>query len=101
MTYKQALGHFRTQVNLAAALGLSQSTVSLWREIIPARYQYQLEVITDGALRADKHLRFPANGVPAATPLPPRRKIAAPKKPRRRSRQPRAQRAEVAEVPSA
>jgi transcriptional repressor of cell division inhibition gene dicB len=59
MTYNQALSRFGTQVKLASALGITQPTVSAWGSVIPAQYQYQLEIITDGALRADAELRQP------------------------------------------
>lgn len=67
MTYDEALGVFGTQANLARALGISQSTVSLWGDgprgekvfKIPELYQFKLEVITSGALRADDGLRVP------------------------------------------
>ena len=62
MTYDQALDHFKTQERLAAALGLTQPTVSCWGRVIPPRYQYQLEIITAGALRIDDVLRGPRNG---------------------------------------
>ena len=57
MTYQDAIAHFGTQVRLATALGITQPTVSIWGGNIPPRYQYQLEVITSGKLRADAALR--------------------------------------------
>jgi transcriptional regulator with XRE-family HTH domain len=57
MTYEQALEHFGTQAKLAAALGIAQPTVSCWERVVPAPYQYQLEIITAGALRVDEDLR--------------------------------------------
>lgn len=54
MTYDEALSRFGTQTALADALGITQSTVSAWRRTVPARYQYQLEVITAGELRAER-----------------------------------------------
>jgi len=67
MTYDEALAVFGTQANLARALGITQSTVSLWGKgprgektfAIPPHYQYKLEIITSGALRADDNLRIP------------------------------------------
>lgn len=59
MTYEQAIAHYGTQVNLAAALGIKQPAVSQWGRVIPPSYQYQLEVITGGKLRADSQLRKP------------------------------------------
>lgn len=69
MTYDEALGIFGTQANLARALGITQSTVSLWGKgprgakafAVPRAYQYQLEVITGGKLRADAELRKPVH----------------------------------------
>ena len=61
MTYEETLLHFGTQVRIAAALGISQPTVSQWGGVIPDAYQYQLEVITDGKLKVDERLRVPAN----------------------------------------
>jgi transcriptional regulator with XRE-family HTH domain len=59
MTYDEAIAHFGTQVKLAEALRIAQPTVSQWERVVPPRYQFQLEIITDGALRADPELRIP------------------------------------------
>ena len=60
MTYSEAIAHFGgTQTKLAAALGVAQPTVSCWGGAIPPQYQYQIEVITGGALKADADLRVP------------------------------------------
>lgn len=57
MTYEQALRHFGgTQVALAAALGITQPTVSGWKKRIPAPYQFQIEVLSRGQLRVDPEL---------------------------------------------
>ena len=53
MTKTQAVEHFRTQVLLAQALGLSQGSISLWGDSPPLLRQLQLEALTDGALKAD------------------------------------------------
>lgn len=65
MTYQDALQYFATQVKLAAALGITQPTVSAWKGVVPEPYQYQLEIITSGKLRADANLRRPKNGARA------------------------------------
>jgi DNA-binding transcriptional regulator YdaS (Cro superfamily) len=54
MNYEQVLDHFGTQVKLAAALGITQPSVSAWGHTVPMRYQYQIEVITDGVLKAER-----------------------------------------------
>lgn len=75
MTYEQALAMFGTQANLARVLGVTQSTVSLWGKgprgakvfTIPESYQFKLEVITDGRLRADEAIRRPFAAQQAAS----------------------------------
>jgi DNA-binding transcriptional regulator YdaS (Cro superfamily) len=57
MTYTDVIEHFGSQVKLAAALGITQPTVSLWGRKIPPSYQYMIEVVTNGKLRADDQLR--------------------------------------------
>lgn len=67
MTYQQLLTRFGTQQAIANALGIDQSTVSCWNGEVPAKYQYQLAVLTANEprpLRVDRRLlRF---GVRAA-----------------------------------
>lgn len=56
MTIDEALTHFdHKQANIARALSVSTMTVCLWkkRKKIPFRWQCQLQVITDGALKAN------------------------------------------------
>jgi DNA-binding transcriptional regulator YdaS (Cro superfamily) len=64
MSPKQVIDYFGTQVATAEALGLSQPTVSGWLKdgSIPIERQYQIEMATSGALRAD----LPALRVAAA-----------------------------------
>jgi transcriptional repressor of cell division inhibition gene dicB len=56
MTKSQAIEHFGSAAALARALGVSRSAVSHWPEEIPLGRQYQIEVATKGALRADQHV---------------------------------------------
>lgn len=54
MKTDQAISHFGTQVKLAAALGIDQSTISgSWREYPPPWRQLQIEALTGGALKAE------------------------------------------------
>ena len=53
MTKTQAIAQFGSQVKLAAALGLSQPTISSWKRI-PAEHQLKVEELTRGALLADE-----------------------------------------------
>lgn len=57
MTYAQAIRFFGSQTKLADALDVSQPAVSCWGKVIPPLYQYQIEVMTRGVLRADARLR--------------------------------------------
>lgn len=59
MTYDEAIAHYGNQTKLGEALGIGQAAVSAWHHVIPAHYQYQIEIITDGAMRADENLRVP------------------------------------------
>jgi hypothetical protein len=56
MTYDEVIERFGTQARLASILGITQSTVSLWKKVVPARYQFQIEVLTHGELKADRAL---------------------------------------------
>ncbi len=56
MTYDEVIARFGTQVRLASVLGITQSTVSSWGRTVPPRYQFQIEVLTHGDLRADRAL---------------------------------------------
>lgn len=56
MTYDDVIARFGTQVRLASVLGITQSTVSSWGKVVPPRYQFQLEVLTHGELKADAAL---------------------------------------------
>jgi len=51
MTKTQALEHFGSVKALAKALGVSYEAVRQWESVPPLR-QYQIERITDGALKA-------------------------------------------------
>lgn len=60
MTYDQAIKRFGTQQELARVLGITQPTVSAWQRVIPPRYQFQLQVLTNGELKVDRSM---LNGV--------------------------------------
>lgn len=63
MTPQQVLDHFKTQAEIARVLGCKQPSVAEWfdKGEVPEGRQYQLELATNGTLRADK----PANRNPA------------------------------------
>lgn len=52
MTKHQAIKYFGSSKALAEALGVTPQAVSGWKGI-PARRQYEIERITNGALKAD------------------------------------------------
>lgn len=47
-----AIEHFGTATKLAEALGIGKALVSKWPDVVPARYQYEIERLTGGALEA-------------------------------------------------
>ena len=53
MKTSEAVSYFRTQVALAEALGMNQSSVSTWGEYPPALRQLQIEAATRGDLVAE------------------------------------------------
>lgn len=53
MKKNEAVRHFGSITNLAKALGVSKQAVSQWK-VIPDGRQYQLEVITEGKLLAER-----------------------------------------------
>lgn len=54
MFKKQVIDHFGTQRAIAKALGISDAAVSQWKEVIPEKDAYRLQVVTDGALKYDE-----------------------------------------------
>jgi len=53
MDRESAIKHYGTARALARALGVSEGAVSQWKAV-PRLRQYQLEVMTGGALRAER-----------------------------------------------
>ncbi|WP_339617224.1 Cro/CI family transcriptional regulator [uncultured Gilvimarinus sp.] len=51
MTKTEVLAHYKTGKAVAEALGLSESAVSQWPEVIPRLRAFELERITQGALK--------------------------------------------------
>ncbi|WP_392342708.1 Cro/CI family transcriptional regulator [uncultured Shewanella sp.] len=48
-----AVDHFKGKSNLAKALGISPASVSQWPDDVPELRAYQIERLTEGALKAD------------------------------------------------
>jgi len=59
MTKDHAIKHFGSQAKLAAALGMTQGSVSLWGDYPPPVRQLQLEALTAGALKAEPECLLP------------------------------------------
>lgn len=53
MTTTQAIDYFGGVTSLARAIGIRRVAVYQWGEYPPVGRQYQLEVLTNGALRAE------------------------------------------------
>lgn len=56
MKTKAAMDHFKTQVVLAKALGISQQAVAKWGDLVPKGSAYKLQVITGGILQVNESL---------------------------------------------
>lgn len=63
MKKSDAIKHFGTQTALARALGIGKASVGQWDEI-PLDRQCQIEILTAGALKADRHRLFPVDSSP-------------------------------------
>lgn len=61
MNYDDVIRHFGSQVQAAAALELTQPTISMWRArgSIPKLQQLRIEYVTDGKLQADASILGP------------------------------------------
>ncbi|WP_110949519.1 Cro/CI family transcriptional regulator [Pseudomonas bohemica] len=53
MKTTQAVSHFGSKKKLADALDISPSAVTLWGEVIPRLRQFQIQMLTGGALAAE------------------------------------------------
>ena len=53
MTTKEAAAHYGSQLAIARALGIWPTAVSQWGESPPLLRQYQIQCLTEGALKAD------------------------------------------------
>lgn len=56
MQKQTAIDHFGSASKLADALGITDSAVSLWGNVIPEGSAYKLQVITGGALQVDQSM---------------------------------------------
>lgn len=52
MTKTEAIEYFGTQQAIADVLDIDQSSISLWGQSIPLPRQAQLQILSDGKLRA-------------------------------------------------
>lgn len=53
MTTKEAINHFGTKRQLAEAIGIWPHSIFRWGEYPPLARQYELEIKSGGALRAE------------------------------------------------
>lgn len=54
MTTQDAIDHFGSKIAIARALGIWHTTISSWGVYPPLGRQYELQVVTDGKLKATK-----------------------------------------------
>ena len=67
MSPAQALDYFGTKAEIARVLGITSPSIIEWFDdgVIPEGRQYQLELVTKGALRADQPANRKANSATA------------------------------------
>lgn len=53
MKKQDVISYFGNQEKTAIALGVKQASVSRWSEEVPLRRAFEIERITNGALKAD------------------------------------------------
>lgn len=53
MLKSAVIKHYGTATAVAAALGIGKAFVSKWGEDVPQRYAYEIERLTNGALKAE------------------------------------------------
>lgn len=53
MRTREAAFFFGSKKKLAEALGIQPSAVTMWGESVPVSRQYQLQVLSNGKLKAD------------------------------------------------
>ncbi|WP_278401533.1 Cro/CI family transcriptional regulator [Hafnia paralvei] len=56
MHKQDVTAHFGSGIKTAEALGVSKSTVSLWKDVIPWKYALLVEKVTEGRLKYDPAL---------------------------------------------
>lgn len=54
MLTQDLLAHFGSGPKAAEALGITPSAIYQWGDFVPLNRQYQIEVLTGGALKADR-----------------------------------------------
>lgn len=54
MTTQEAADHFGSRVKLADALGITPAAITCWGEYPPITRQYQIQVLSGGALKAEQ-----------------------------------------------
>ncbi|MGD8164775.1 Cro/CI family transcriptional regulator [Pantoea sp. FN0307] len=60
MYKKDVIDYFGTQRAVAKALGLTDAAVSQWKEVIPEKDSYRLEIVTAGVLKYQGTIYRPA-----------------------------------------
>ena len=60
MSYDEVIQHYGSQAATARALNIKQASVAEWKQGIPLTRQFQIEVLTEGVLRADRPQPEPA-----------------------------------------
>jgi transcriptional repressor of cell division inhibition gene dicB len=54
MTLQDALRHFKTRSQIARVLGIERQAITRWKDGIPVRRQFELEILSKGKLKRAK-----------------------------------------------
>lgn len=65
MTKAEVIAHFKTQARVAEALDIRQPSVAAWGEYPPMARQYQIQLLTNGVLKAENFVNLDSDSLHA------------------------------------
>jgi hypothetical protein len=54
MTLQDCIKHYGSRNNIAKALGIKRQAITRWKEGIPVRRQFELEILSRGKLKRSR-----------------------------------------------
>lgn len=55
MTLQDCIKHYGSRNNIAKALGIKRQAITRWKEGVPVRRQFELEILSRGKLRRSRN----------------------------------------------